>query len=324
MDTGLLAAVIANPDDDLPRLVMADALDERGDVRGEFIRLQVAVARRWPRGWTANLPDESDYASHVNRLRDIIYRGQGQSDDAILFEWFPPIGGLVFEQVAGDDIWEVRFDGAITGEAAFRRGFIEEITLSWADWLARHAALYWHPDQPRDCPPGACPIRRVALTSGPVVRWTDATGRNEWCQLAAPDGTPVGDELRADSLADARQLLLARMWPGITFELSARNGLDNHPEFTALRHNRYRVGQSVRFTMHVPGGTPTNPECEVVQVAGPRGGGFPVPARVDGNTVFADYAANAPGTFDVHMRAMANGQRLHTATTFSVADDPFA
>lgn len=40
-----LAAVLAAPDDDLPRLVYADYLEERGDPRGEFIRLQVELAR---------------------------------------------------------------------------------------------------------------------------------------------------------------------------------------------------------------------------------------------------------------------------------------
>src|SRR4051812_6593207 len=39
------SAVAAAPDDDLPRLIYADWLDERGDVRGEFIRLQIAEAR---------------------------------------------------------------------------------------------------------------------------------------------------------------------------------------------------------------------------------------------------------------------------------------
>jgi len=38
-----LAAVLAAPDDDLPRLIYADWLDERGDPRGEFIRLQIAA-----------------------------------------------------------------------------------------------------------------------------------------------------------------------------------------------------------------------------------------------------------------------------------------
>lgn len=37
-----LAAITADPNDDLPRLMFADWLDERGDPRGEFIRLQIA------------------------------------------------------------------------------------------------------------------------------------------------------------------------------------------------------------------------------------------------------------------------------------------
>ncbi|MGV3624108.1 MAG: TIGR02996 domain-containing protein [Archangium sp.] len=44
-DDALLAAIYASPGDDGPRLVFADALTERGDVRGEFISLQVARAR---------------------------------------------------------------------------------------------------------------------------------------------------------------------------------------------------------------------------------------------------------------------------------------
>jgi uncharacterized protein (TIGR02996 family) len=51
-DTTLAAlyqAVLANPDDDLPRLVYADRLDELGDhARAEFIRLQVHVANTKP------------------------------------------------------------------------------------------------------------------------------------------------------------------------------------------------------------------------------------------------------------------------------------
>lgn len=46
----LLQAVLANPADDVPRLVMADMLEERsapGDLdRATFIRAGVAIARR--------------------------------------------------------------------------------------------------------------------------------------------------------------------------------------------------------------------------------------------------------------------------------------
>jgi uncharacterized protein (TIGR02996 family) len=37
-DAGFLEAICANPDDDVPRLIFADWLEERGDPRGEFIR----------------------------------------------------------------------------------------------------------------------------------------------------------------------------------------------------------------------------------------------------------------------------------------------
>lgn len=43
-DEGLLAAVYAAPDDDAPRWVLADALTERDDARGEFIALQLRHA----------------------------------------------------------------------------------------------------------------------------------------------------------------------------------------------------------------------------------------------------------------------------------------
>src|SRR5262245_31292460 len=69
-----LRTICENPDDDAPRLVYADWLDENGDAdRAEFIRLHVQLAREpdapgleqrceelfrqhWPR-WVAELPD---------------------------------------------------------------------------------------------------------------------------------------------------------------------------------------------------------------------------------------------------------------------------
>jgi uncharacterized protein (TIGR02996 family) len=40
---GLLAAIAAAPGDDVPRLVLADWLEERDDPLGEFIRLQIEL-----------------------------------------------------------------------------------------------------------------------------------------------------------------------------------------------------------------------------------------------------------------------------------------
>jgi uncharacterized protein (TIGR02996 family) len=47
LDRNLLAAVVANVDDDTPRLAYADWLDEHGRFdRAEFVRVQVERARR--------------------------------------------------------------------------------------------------------------------------------------------------------------------------------------------------------------------------------------------------------------------------------------
>jgi uncharacterized protein (TIGR02996 family) len=45
----LLAAVLADPDDDAARQALADALQERGDPRGEFIAVQLALAHEGAR-----------------------------------------------------------------------------------------------------------------------------------------------------------------------------------------------------------------------------------------------------------------------------------
>jgi len=43
-----ITEILANPDDDMPRLIFADWLEERGDPRSEFIRVQCELARLTP------------------------------------------------------------------------------------------------------------------------------------------------------------------------------------------------------------------------------------------------------------------------------------
>lgn len=60
----LLAAVIANPDEDMPRLMFADWLQENGQPqRGEFVRLQVEGAHAEPFS-----PQAREYAAAAQRL----------------------------------------------------------------------------------------------------------------------------------------------------------------------------------------------------------------------------------------------------------------
>src|SRR5205814_2983442 len=93
-DAAFLRAIRDRPDDDLPRLVYADYLDERGDPRGEFIRLQCEVARA----------DGSP-----PRARELVRRGA-----ELLDRYDAAWAGLLAEAAY---------------QATFHRGFVEDIEI---------------------------------------------------------------------------------------------------------------------------------------------------------------------------------------------------
>jgi uncharacterized protein (TIGR02996 family) len=103
---GLLAAVIARPDDDEPRLVMADHLAEAGDPRGEFIQLQIAVA----------LPGGGVTREMKARMWLLLERHN--------LTWLAPLRAL----------------GADHG--VFRRGFIEEVSIDADVLMRKHKELF--------------------------------------------------------------------------------------------------------------------------------------------------------------------------------------
>ena len=91
-----LRAIAANPDDDAPRLIFSDWLEEKGDQElGEFIRIQCALA-------SSNLSEKSRYTLRV-RERELL--------DARRHEWCQAVG-LPIEEVS------------------FERGFISRMRLS--------------------------------------------------------------------------------------------------------------------------------------------------------------------------------------------------
>src|SRR5262245_1555069 len=59
-----LEDIKAHPEDDVPRLILADWLDERGDPRGEFLRVQCQMA--------ASEWGTSDSDALARRQRDLI------------------------------------------------------------------------------------------------------------------------------------------------------------------------------------------------------------------------------------------------------------
>ena len=105
---GFLARVRETPDDDGPRLIFADWLDGVGQCeRGEFIRVQVALAR----------------LADTDPRRPDLLRAEA---------------GLLGDHA---DAWAEPFRGLATGPV-FRRGFVEEVKVTARQFLARPAELF--------------------------------------------------------------------------------------------------------------------------------------------------------------------------------------
>jgi uncharacterized protein (TIGR02996 family) len=101
---GFLQSILANPDDDTPRLVYADWLDEHGEsARAEFIRTQIALA---------HLPENDP------RSEELIERERG-IEKAHAREWLRPL-----REAFG------RPRCRQLGRCTFRRGFVEQLSLS--------------------------------------------------------------------------------------------------------------------------------------------------------------------------------------------------
>jgi uncharacterized protein (TIGR02996 family) len=106
-EAAFLDRVCADPDDDAPRLIFADWLDERGDPRGEFIRVQVALAR---------LPA-------VDSRRDTLVDREAALLGRFHAPWSDPLKG-------------------IAGWTEFRRGFVETVNIDGRTFLRRADDLF--------------------------------------------------------------------------------------------------------------------------------------------------------------------------------------
>jgi uncharacterized protein (TIGR02996 family) len=108
VNVAFLQAILEAPDDDAPRLIFADWLDEQGDSRrAEFIRLQCALARM--------SEDDSTRVGMQRREQDLLSAHQEA--------WGEPIRAMVFG-------WE------------FRRGFVERVTTTAHRFLKFGEALF--------------------------------------------------------------------------------------------------------------------------------------------------------------------------------------
>jgi len=119
-EDALLAAIIADPDEDTPRLVYADWLDENGqEERAEFIRLQIA-RRCTMRDCSAKLfPFLVHYPDEWTRF--------GREAELLARNW---------------DAWAEPFRPWTHGSLFFHRGFVEELTCGAAALVDNHLPLF--------------------------------------------------------------------------------------------------------------------------------------------------------------------------------------
>src|SRR5215831_15748339 len=112
-EDALLAAIAAHPDEDTPRLVFADWLDEHDrHIRAEFIRVQIEIEQKW-----ATL-SRRQLDQHVD-----LFKRQQELIDNHRAELLGPLATLPKET-----------------PIEFRRGFVSELTLP-AHGFANHSRL---------------------------------------------------------------------------------------------------------------------------------------------------------------------------------------
>lgn len=128
MTDALLASILDRPEDDLPRLVYADWLDENGEhERSEFIRVQCELAKLGDCGHAAKslvmLDGSCNVCSLQRRERELLGPWKPGQYGENQFKWFVdnPVGRVLHAaEYAGPTI---------------RRGFVESVRLPLAAFL---------------------------------------------------------------------------------------------------------------------------------------------------------------------------------------------
>jgi uncharacterized protein (TIGR02996 family) len=138
---GLLRAILEDPLDDVPRLLLADVLEEAGDPRGEFIRVQIELARLSRQPCGGYYCDESvghiDCEDPTGERRDALRQRERELLDEYGFDWFGQFARSAgVDEGRGPDrnAWNFRSLGGTLGWCHFRRGFVASVTLTCADW----------------------------------------------------------------------------------------------------------------------------------------------------------------------------------------------
>jgi uncharacterized protein (TIGR02996 family) len=206
-DAALLAAVRAEPENDLPRLVYADWLYEHGEYdRSELIRVQCGMAIISANSHTCRKGDPNSeswcgacgahtFAAPLHERSDEILRTHGT-------EWLTGI--------FSDDRRHAKIR---TRGWGWMRGFVELVSIDSIRWLHCHEAILAHPD---------VVLRQVELTTPVPVKtqWTTHPARlRVWVDDHPAIGTvPAGNPHQPPNYVDLVRIgtvdMLDRRFPG--------------------------------------------------------------------------------------------------------------
>ncbi len=193
----LLRAILADPADDLPRLQLADLLEERnglGDAaRADYIRVQLLIAQEFPDGTACLLTPGFNHGAgrfvkrcrcrpcSLRRREWEIWRHHG-------CDW----GIEVLRPFVEADLAEALRTGRPirpdymepAPSFTWRRGVVHSLTITAADFLAHAASVF-----------SAQPVEAVTLTGKRPSRI--GSGIIGWHRHVLPDG-PAEDELPSE------------------------------------------------------------------------------------------------------------------------------
>jgi uncharacterized protein (TIGR02996 family) len=232
-DPAFLAAILDAPDDDAPRLVYADRLEDMGQhERADFVRVgcELARMRRWSSEQFLVLP-ESRAGRYIEALRSrhaALLRAHG-------FGWCDGLFGPAWKtdgRIKAVDAVTVQFfttrpTSAYSGRTSdvivmFDRGFIGALEFNPDDGLPALDSIR-----------AAHPIRAVRLSDWPTIQMNNLgdlpAGANCRYRLADGRNHSDGSDWHYGRMRDmdpgtpgygaAVLRLFAERWPGITFDL---------------------------------------------------------------------------------------------------------
>ena len=178
----LLAAVLADPDADLPRLVFADHLDDAGDaVRAEFVRVQCAVAHD-PASLSLRAREQTLLALHAaDWLRPLRAKGEPLQNPGTHGRF---VRGFV------EEVWMPAGVFLLRADKLFRRLPVRTLLVTRAGARADRAGLVRCPHLGR--------LRRLGLPGPHGDEWA-----LRLLTEASAAGLPPAVDLRNSSLSDA-------------------------------------------------------------------------------------------------------------------------